>query len=133
MPIGFIVVAILEPFFECGDFRFCCCTCTISMLYFVEFFSPRRRTTNSYLYISKDVVFSSLSFEICGKESIHPSLGEKNYTNRGTPVVRNIFMYKCTCIWYKIEFFIPVDRFFRQLNPCTVPSRVSFWPCLNFN
>ena len=124
MPIGFIIVAILEPFFECGDFRFCCCTCTIRMWYFVEFFSPRRQTTHSYLHISPDVVFSALSGEICGKESIHASLGEKNYTNRGTPVVSFIlvvFYVQMYVYLVQSRFFHTVDRLFRQLNPRTVP------------
>ena len=62
------------------------------MWYFVEFFSPSQRTIDSQLYISGDVVFSSLWTEIYGKESIHPSLGEKNSTNRGPPVVSFILV-----------------------------------------
>lgn len=33
--------------------------------------------------------------KIYGKESIHPSLGEKNFLNRGTPVVNELL---CTTV-----------------------------------
>ena len=49
-----------------------------------------------------------LCLKIQSKESIHPSLGEKNYTNRGTPVVSCILVV----LYVKMYAYLVQDQVF---------------------